>query len=117
MNEFKQKLEETLNRLYKENKLSIDAYSELMEFADPNQALQLQQTGVMARCNIDLVGKELEYISPITKATTKFKVADVFVNIFNVGLKERQVYGEVFAVSENGNKYKIDEFSEVRIPQ
>jgi len=119
MNEFKQKLEETLNRLYKENQLSIDAYSELMEFADPNQALQLQQTGVMARCNINLVGKELEYISPITKATTKFKVADVFVNIFifNVGLKERKVYGEVFAVSENGNKYKIDEFSEVRIPQ
>lgn len=117
MNEFKQKLEETLNRLYKENQLSIDAYSELMEFADPNQALQLQQTGVMARCNINLVGKELEYISPITKATTKFKVADVFVNIFNVGLKKRKVYGEVFAVSENGNKYKIDEFSEVRIPQ
>lgn len=81
------------------------------------QSLQLQQTGVMARCNIDLIGKDLEYISPITKATTKFKVADVFVNIFNVGLKERQVYGEVFAVSENGNKYKIDEFSEVRIPQ
>ena len=47
MNEFKQKLEETLNRLYKENKISIDVYSELMEFADPNQALQLQQTGVM----------------------------------------------------------------------
>ena len=82
-----------------------------------DQALQLQQTGVMARCNIDLVGKELEYISPITKAKTKFKVADVFVNIFNVGLKERMVYGEVFAISENGNKYKIDEFSEVRIPQ
>ena len=81
------------------------------------QNLQLLQTGVMARCNIDLIGKELEYISPITKAKTKFKVADVFVNIFNVGLKERQVYGEVFAVSENGNKYKIDEFSEVRIPQ
>jgi hypothetical protein len=49
MNEFKQKLEETLNRLYKENKLSIDAYSELMEFADPNQALQLQQGGVNKR--------------------------------------------------------------------
>lgn len=49
MNEFKRKLEETLNRLYKENKLSIDAYSELMEFANPNQNLQLQQTGVMAR--------------------------------------------------------------------
>lgn len=88
-----------------------------LKIAENNQVLQLQQTGVMARCNIDLVGKELEYISPITKATTKFKVADVFVNIFNVGLKERQVYGEVFAVSENGNKYKIDEFSEVRIPQ
>ena len=81
------------------------------------QSLQLQQTGVMARCNIDLIGKDLEYISPITKAKTKFKVADVFVNIFNVGLKERMVYGEVFAVSENGNKYKIDEFSEVCIPQ
>lgn len=49
MKEFKQKLEETLNRLYKENQLSIDAYSELMEFADPNQALQLQQTDVVAR--------------------------------------------------------------------
>ena len=47
MNEFKQKLEETLNRLYKENQLSIDAYAELMEFADPNQALQLQQGGVV----------------------------------------------------------------------
>ena len=46
MDEFKQKLELTLNRLYKENKLSIDTYSELMEFADPNQNLQLQQTGV-----------------------------------------------------------------------
>ena len=32
-----------------------------------HQALQLKQTDVMARCNIDLVGKELEYISPITK--------------------------------------------------
>lgn len=46
MNEFKQKLEEILNRLYKENKLSIDTYVELMDFADPNQNLQLQQTGV-----------------------------------------------------------------------
>lgn len=91
--------------------------ADLDKMADEILALQLQQTGVMARCNIDLVGKELEYISPITKAKTKFKVADVFVNIFNVGLKERMVYGEVFAISENGNKYKIDEFSEVRIPQ
>ena len=95
--------------------LTYDALSEML--TDYTKALQLQQTGVMARCNIDLVGKELEYISPITKAKTKFKVADVFVNIFNVGLKERIVYGEVFAISENGNKYKIDEFSEVRIPQ
>ena len=91
--------------------------ADLDKMADEILALQLQQTGVMARFNIDLVGKELEYISPITKAKTKFKVADVFVNIFNVGLKERMVYGEVFAISENGNKYKIDEFSEVRIPQ
>jgi hypothetical protein len=45
--DIKQKLELTLNRLYKENKLSIDTYAELMEFADPNQALQLQQTGVI----------------------------------------------------------------------
>ena len=85
--------------------------------AEHYHTLQLLQTGVIASCNIDLVGKELEYISPITKAKTKFKVADVFVNIFNVGLKERMVYGEVFAISENRNKYKIDEFSEVRIPQ
>ena len=55
MNEFKQKLEETLNRLYKENKLSIDAYSELMEFADPNKALQLQQTGVSGTAWIEVL--------------------------------------------------------------
>ena len=58
MNEFKQKLEETLNRLYKQNKLSIDAYSELIEFAYPNQSLQLQQTGVIKSvCEIE---KEFE---------------------------------------------------------
>jgi hypothetical protein len=79
------------------------------------QNLQLQQTGVMARCNMSLIGKELNYISPITKAKQPFKVSDVFVNIFIQGLKERQVYAEVFAVSEKGNKYKIDEFSEVQV--
>ena len=83
--------------------------------AEINQALQLQQTGVMARCNMSLIGKELNYISPITKAKQPFKVSDVFVNIFIQGLKERQVYAEVFAVSEKGNKYKIDEFSEVQV--
>ena len=103
---------EDLNRI-RNSKSDAEARRLLRE----HQNLQLLQTGVMARCNIDLIGKELEYISPITKAKTKFKVADVFVNIFNVGLKERMVYGEVFAISENGNKYKIDEFSEVRIPQ
>jgi hypothetical protein len=41
-----EKLEKTLNRLYKENKISIDTYTELMEFADPNQALQLLQPDV-----------------------------------------------------------------------
>ena len=57
MNEFKQKLEETLNRLYKENQLSIDTYAELMEFADPNHTLQLQQTGVSGSVlsGVDLV--------------------------------------------------------------
>ena len=80
-----------------------------------NQALQLQQTNVMARCNINLVGRELNYISPITKARQPFKVSDVFVNIFTQGLRERQVYAEVFAISEKGNKYKIDEFSEVQV--
>lgn len=110
----KEKLKQILD---KRGYYNTDLIAEIEELYKETQALQLQQTGVMVRCNINLVGKELEYISPITKATTKFKVADIFVNIFNVGLKERQVYGEVFAVSENGNKYKIDEFSEVRIPQ
>ena len=36
MEDLKQKLEQTLNRLYRENKISIDTYVELMEFADPN---------------------------------------------------------------------------------
>lgn len=44
MNEFKQKLEETINRLYNENKLSIDAYSELMEFAEPNKEFKFKKT-------------------------------------------------------------------------
>ena len=81
------------------------------------QMPQCVQTGVMARCNVNYVGKELEYVSPITKAKTKFKVAAIFVNIFEQGYRERTVYAEVFAISENGNKYKIDEVSEVRIPQ
>lgn len=81
------------------------------------QNQQSCQNAVMARCNVDYVGRELEYISPITRAKTKFKVAAVFVNIFEQGYKERTVYAEVFVISENGNKYKIDELSEVRIPQ
>ena len=47
------KLEETLNRLYKENQISIDAFSELIDFADPDKALQLQQTGVVCNNLID----------------------------------------------------------------
>ena len=90
-------------------------YSFEQMLTDNAEALQLQQTGVMARCNMSLIGKELNYISPITKAKQPFKVSDVFVNIFIQGLKERQVYAEVFAVSEKGNKYKIDEFSEVQV--
>jgi hypothetical protein len=96
------------NRVYK-----IEAIAQ--KYAEFYHALQLQQTGVMARCNMSLIGKELNYISPITKAKQPFKVSDVFVNIFIQGLKERQVYAEVFAVSEKGNKYKIDEFSEVQV--
>ena len=88
-----------------------------MEFAEHYHTLQLQQTGVMARCNMSLIGRELNYISPITRAKQPFKVSDVFVNIFIQGLKERQVYAEVFAISEKGNKYKIDEFSEVQVKQ
>lgn len=43
------KLEEALNRLYKENKISIDAFSELIEFADPEKALQLRQVDAIPR--------------------------------------------------------------------
>ena len=53
------KLEETLNRLYKKNKISIDTYSELMEFADPNQALQLLQGDVKSSVSIEL--KDWDY--------------------------------------------------------
>lgn len=49
-----EKLEKTLNRLYKENQLSIDAYTELMEFAEPKESLQLQQTDVMSRLQYKL---------------------------------------------------------------
>lgn len=74
MNEFKQKLEETLNRLYKKNQLSIDAYSELMEFADPNQNLQLQQTGVSGSV-FDEIYSDLTTISAslLTKKLSEFE--------------------------------------------
>lgn len=73
MNEFKQKLEETLNRLYKKNQISIDAYAELMEFADPNQDLQLQQTGVSGSDLHDKIIKQIPdaYKEQISKTIKK----------------------------------------------
>lgn len=63
------KLEEKLNRLYKENKLSIDTYVELMEFADPNQALQLQQGGVSGSDILDAINESMELIDYMHQLT------------------------------------------------
>lgn len=61
-----------------------------------------------ARCNNNFIGRELKYVSKITRGITEFKVKGIFVNTFVVG-KKNSIYAEVFFISENGNKYKIDE--------
>lgn len=72
------------------------------------------QTAVIARCNNSFIDRELKYVSQITRGITRFKVKEMFVNTYIVG-KKNSIYAEVFFISENGNKYKVDEISEVRL--
>lgn len=81
------------------------------------QTEQLLETTVMARCSNNYIGKEMFYKSTITNEFTKFKVKEVFVNIFHHNFDRKTVYAEVFLISENGNKYQIDEISEVSLLQ
>ena len=67
------------------------------------QALQLQQTGVMARCFEDYIGKKFIYKSKITRHNTIFKVIAQFERC-----------GKTVLVSENNNKYYLHEVADSR---
>ena len=62
------------------------------------EALQLQQTGVMARCYEDYIGKKFIYKSKITTHNTIFKVIAHFERC-----------GKTVLVSENNNAYYLHE--------
>ena len=62
------------------------------------QNLQLQQTGVMARCFEDYIGKKFIYKSKITTHNTIFKVIAQFERC-----------GKTVLVSENNNAYYLNE--------
>ena len=72
-----------------------DAYNEGYKQA---QALQLQQTGVIASCSNTYIGKEFVYTSRITNCKTIFKVA-----------RTDDRYGQTILISENKNRYFLDD--------
>ena len=62
--------------------------------SENNQALQLQQTGVIDSCSNTYIGKEFVYTSRITNCKTIFKVA-----------RTDDRYGQTILISENKNRY------------
>ena len=72
--------------------------SVLRYITELEQALQLQQTGVMARCFEDYIGKKFIYKSKITTHNTIFKVIAQFERC-----------GKTVLVSENNNAYYLNE--------
>ena len=72
--------------------------ADLDKMADEILALQLQQTGVMARCFEDYIGKKFIYKSKITRHNTIFKVVAQFERC-----------GKTVLVSENNNAYYLNE--------
>ena len=63
-----------------------------------DQALQLQQTGVIASCSNTYIGKEFVYTSRITNCKTIFKVA-----------RTDDRYGQTILISENKNRYFLSD--------
>ena len=68
------------------------------EYYKQELALQLRQTGVMARCYEDYIGKKFIYKSKITRHNTIFKVIAHFERC-----------GKTVLVSENNNAYYLHE--------
>lgn len=54
--------------------------------------------------SVMLIGKELTYVGPITKKTTRFKVKEVKTAF---ELVSGRVYGDLILVSENGTYYSL----------
>lgn len=81
----------------------ISISARLIQIKD--QALQLQQTGVMARCFEDYIGKKFIYKSKITRHNTIFKVIAQFERC-----------GKTVLVSENNNKYYLHEVAPYNEP-
>ena len=70
----------------------------IIAIAEKHIALQLQQTGVIARCYEDYIGKKFIYKSKITTHNTIFKVIAHFERC-----------GKTVLVSENNNAYYLHE--------
>ena len=82
----------------KKNDLCVHDAEDAIAFAKHYQALQLQQTGVIASCSNTYIGKEFVYASRITNCKTIFKVA-----------RTDDRYGQTILISENENKYFLGE--------
>ena len=75
-----------------------EKYSFEQTLADNSEALQLQQTGVIASCSNAYIGKEFVYTSRITNCKTIFKVA-----------RTDDRYGQTILISENKNRYFLSD--------
>ena len=92
------RLEEKKTELEYYKKTDQISDNDLELLAEIHQALQLQQTGVIASCSNAYIGKEFVYTSRITNCKTIFKVA-----------RTDDRYGQTILISENKNRYFLGE--------
>ena len=90
-------MEVLLNKLFDKHSEGYGVYDRenlIKDICKEYQALQLQQTGVIASCSNTYIGKEFVYTSRITNCKTIFKVA-----------RTDDRYGQTILISENKNRY------------
>ena len=92
-------MEVLLNKLFDKHSEGYGVYDRenlIKDICKEYQALQLQQTGVIASCSNTYIGKEFVYTSRITNCKTIFKVA-----------RTDDRYGQTILISENKNRYLL----------
>ena len=93
------KIERSVSTAWARKKSTDEIVDEIVKaITDRDQALQLQQTGVIASCSNTYIGKEFVYASRITNCKTIFKVA-----------RTDDRYGQTILISENKNRYFLGE--------